>query len=98
MAEPISSSLSLSRQDVESWVPEPAPSKGGAGFVAKLFTAINRAMASLSSVLPMTKDKAYQWCRNEFERFFLWGQGLSIVDSDLDGILAHSKELHFRVL
>ena len=88
----------LSRQDVESWVPEPAPSKGGAGFVARLFTTINRAMASLTSVLSMTKDEAHQRCRNEFERFFLWGQGLSIVDGDLDEVLAHSKELHFRVL
>src|SRR5277367_3823672 len=87
----------LSRQDVESWVPEPAPSKG-AGFVAKLFTTINRAMASLTSVLSMTKDEAHQRCRNEFERFFLWGQGLSIVDGDLDEVLVHSKELHFRVL
>lgn len=85
----------LSRQDVESWVPEPAPSKGGAGFFAKLFTTINRAMASLTSV---TKDEAHQRCRNEFERFFLWGQGLSIVDGDLDEVLAHSKELHFQVL
>ena len=88
----------LSRQDVESWVPEHAPSKGGAGFVAKLFTTISRAIASLTSMLAMTKDEAHQRCRNEFERFFLWGQGLSIVDGDLDEVLAHSKELHFRVL
>ena len=88
----------LSRQDVESWVPEPAPSKGGAGFVAKLFTTINRAMALLARVLSITKDEAHQQYRNEFERFFLWGQGLSIVDGDLDEVLAYSKELHFRVL
>jgi hypothetical protein len=88
----------LSRQDVESWVPEPAPSKSGAGFFAKLFTTINSAMVSLISVLSMTKGEAHQRCRNEFERFFLWGQGLSIVDGDLDEVLAHSKELHFRVL
>lgn len=88
----------LSRQDVESWVPEPALSNRGAGFVAKLFTTINRAMASLSSVLSMTNDEVHQRCRNEFERFFLWGQGLSIVEGDLDEVLAHSKELRFQVL
>lgn len=88
----------LSRQDIERWVPEPAPSKGGAGFIAKLFTTINRAMASLTSVLTMTKDGAHRQCRNDFERFFLWGQGLSVVDGNLDEVLAYSKELHFRVL
>jgi hypothetical protein len=84
--------------DIENWVPEPVPSKCGAGFVAKLFTTINRAMASLTSVLSTTKDKAHKQCRNESERFFLWGEGLSIVDGDLDKVLAHSKELHFQVL
>lgn len=88
----------LSRQDVERWVPEPAPSKGGSCFVAKLFTTISRVMASLASVLSVTKDETHRRCRNEVERFFLWGQGLSIFDGDLDEVLARSKELHFRVL
>jgi hypothetical protein len=47
----------LSQQDVESWVPEPTPSKR-AGFFAEFFTPINRAMALLTSMLSMTKDKA----------------------------------------
>lgn len=88
----------LSRQDVEIWVPEPASFKGGAGFVAKLFTTIDRAMAALARMPSMTKDAAYKWCRNEYERFFLWGQGLSLVDGDLDQVLPHCRELRFRVL
>ncbi|KAK1763703.1 Metallo-dependent phosphatase-like protein [Phialemonium atrogriseum] len=88
------SSSFLSRQDVESWVPEPAPSRS-AGFVAKMFTTIAAAMALLPAVL---SDGEHQKCRNELERFFLWGQGLSVVDGGLDEVLAHSKELHFRVL
>ncbi len=88
----------FSRRDVENWVPEPAPSRGGACFLAKLFTTINGAMASLTGVLSVTKDEAYRPCLNKSERFFLWGQGLSIVEGDLDEALAYSKELHFRVL
>lgn len=76
-------------------MPEPAPPKS-AGFVAKMFTTISAAMASLPAVL---SDGGHQKnCRNELERFFLWGQGLSVVDGSLDEVLAHSKELHFRVL
>ncbi|KAI6081076.1 hypothetical protein F4821DRAFT_273381 [Hypoxylon rubiginosum] len=41
---------------------------------------------------------AFNQCRNEFERFFLWGQGLSVIDGDLDEALARSKEVRFRVL
>jgi hypothetical protein len=72
-------------------VPEPSPCKGGAGFASKLFTTINIAMASLASVLSTSKDEAHQRCRNEFERFFLFNQGLSIADGDLDEVLTHSR-------
>jgi len=91
----------LSWQDVERWLPEePARSKvdGGPGFIAKLFTTINKAMASLVSQLPVSKAGEQQWYRNEFERFVLWGQSLSIVDGDLDEVLTYSKELYCQVL
>lgn len=88
----------LSRQDVESWLPEPTSSKNP-GFVAKLFATIKAAFASLAALLSRTSvDGGHQRCQNELERFFLWGQGLSVVDGQLDEILAHSEELHFRVL
>lgn len=88
----------LTRQDVESWVPEPAPSKGGSGLVARLFTTICRAVSSLTERVSRTEAEVYQRCRNEFERLFLWGQGLAVPDGDLDEKLAFSKELHFQVL
>ncbi|KAM7195048.1 Metallo-dependent phosphatase-like protein [Rhypophila sp. PSN 637] len=89
----------LSREDVESWVPEPAPSKGGSGLVAKLFVAICRAISSLTKRLSRTEATGvYQQFRNEFERLFLWGQGLSVAGGDLDEKLASSKELNFGVL
>jgi len=88
----------LTRQDVESWVPEPAPSKGGSGLVAKLFVTICQAISSLTKMVSRAEAGVYQRCRNEFERLFLWGQGLSVADGDLDEKLASSKELHFGVL
>ena len=87
----------LSRQDVEVWVPEPASSKC-AGFVAKLSTAIDRAMVSLVKMRSMTKNATHQGYQNEYERFSLWGQGLSLVDGDLDEVLNHCQELRVRVL
>jgi hypothetical protein len=69
------------------------------GFVAKLFATIKAAFASLAALLSGTSvDDRYQRCQNELERFFLWGQGLSVDNGQLDEILAHSEELHFRVL
>ncbi|KAK3326073.1 hypothetical protein B0H66DRAFT_530078 [Apodospora peruviana] len=46
----------------------------------------------------MTKDEAHHSCRNDFERLLLWGQGLSVVDGDLDDVLIHAQELHDQVL
>ncbi|KAH8805291.1 hypothetical protein F5884DRAFT_680856, partial [Xylogone sp. PMI_703] len=57
---------------------------------------INEALGSLTTVLSTATD-AGKRCHNERERFFLWGQGLSVIEGDLDEILAHSKELHFQV-
>jgi hypothetical protein len=55
-------------------------------------------MSSLTNILSGTEAGMYQRSRNEFERLFLWGQGLSVVDGDLDEKLASSKELQFGVL
>ncbi|KAM5367170.1 hypothetical protein ACJZ2D_010160 [Fusarium nematophilum] len=90
--------MSLTRQDIENWVPEPAPSKGGSGLVAKLFTAITKLMASLTKISSEANIELHRRWRNEYERFFLWGQGLSVADGDLDEVLALSKELQFQVL
>lgn len=83
----------LSRQDVESWLPETIPATSKApGFVAKFFTTLKGA---LSTIAISSGDQRY---RNELERFFLWGHGLSVIEGELDEVLAHSKELHVQVL
>ncbi len=87
----------LSRQDVERWLPDPTPSNHP-GFIAKLFVTTRAAFASLAALFSQTNSDDRHKCQNELERFFLWGQGLSVVDGHLDDILAHSEELHFRVL
>ncbi|UPL01364.1 hypothetical protein LCI18_012298 [Fusarium solani-melongenae] len=88
----------LSRQDIESWVPDAATSKGGVGFVAKLSTSISRAIASLREALVGRQDEACRMCQNELERFLLWCQGLDVADGRLDELLSRSKELHHQVL
>jgi hypothetical protein len=88
----------LSRQDVERWLTDPTPSNHP-GFVAKLYVTTRAAFVSLAGLFSQGHvDDRHKRCQNELERFFLWGQGLSIVDGHLDDILAHSEELHFRVL
>lgn len=91
------SSYVLSLQNVEKWLPEAGFSKS-AGFVARLFSAIHRAMGSLIAVPQSPKNELQQKAQNELERFFLWGQGLSVMDGDLDEVLAHSRELREQVL
>lgn len=91
------SSNVLSLQNVEKWLPEAGFSKS-AGFVARLFSAIHRAMGSLVAVPQSPKKESQQKARNELERFFLWGQGFSVMDGDLDEVLAHSRELREQVL
>ncbi|KAM6528939.1 Serine/threonine-protein phosphatase PP1-gamma catalytic subunit [Fusarium falciforme] len=88
----------LSRQDIESWVPEVVTSKGTAGFVAKLSTVISKAIASLRAILTGLQDEASRTCQNELERFLLWCQGLGVADGRLDEVLSRSKELHRQVL
>lgn len=92
------SSPFLSRQDIESWVPDAAASKGSVGFVAKLSTSISRAIASLREVLFEIQDEACPVCQNELERFLLWCQGVGVADGRLDDVLSRSKELHRQVL
>jgi hypothetical protein len=55
-------------------------------------------MASFTRSLSQTNVEAQKTCLNEVERFFLWGQGLSVPDGDLEEVLAFSKELHLQVL
>lgn len=87
----------LTRHDVERWLPDPVSSKSG-GFIAKLFLTIHRSMSCLPKGPLYTKSGTTRNSRNELERFFLWGQGLSVLDGDLDDSLAHAKELHDEVL
>ncbi|KAI1379881.1 hypothetical protein F4677DRAFT_297803 [Hypoxylon crocopeplum] len=87
----------LTSQDIENWSSKPSAHGAGAGLIARLFITIHKSIVSLTSLLT-TKHEAFNQCRNEFERFFLWGQGLSIIDGDLDEALARSKEVRFRVL
>ncbi|KAJ4259731.1 Serine/threonine-protein phosphatase PP1-gamma catalytic subunit [Fusarium torreyae] len=90
----------LSRQDIETWISAPTSSRDGPGLITKLFISINEGMVLLYRVFPLEVEEAgsRQQCRNDIERFFLWGEGLSIIEGHLDEILAFSKELHIEVL
>ncbi|KAK1753552.1 Metallo-dependent phosphatase-like protein [Echria macrotheca] len=88
----------LGQQNVERWAPEPAQSRSGSGFVVRLYVAIKKSMLSLAKCLSAAPEDVRRRSRDEFERFVLWGQGLSMDDGRLDQILMHSKELHCRVL
>ncbi|RYP54085.1 hypothetical protein DL768_001087 [Monosporascus sp. mg162] len=88
----------LNLRDIESWLAAPATTEGDAGFISKLFTAIYRSMASFAKIRSVTNQGGFDQCRNDFERFFLWGNGLSITDGDLDETLERSREVRFRVL
>ncbi|RTE80655.1 hypothetical protein BHE90_004858 [Fusarium euwallaceae] len=92
------SSPFLSRQDIESWVPDAAASKSSVGFVAKLSTSIGRAMASLRKSLFELQDEACRASQDELDRFLLWCQGVGVADGHLDDILSQSNELHRQVL
>ncbi|KAI0169623.1 Metallo-dependent phosphatase-like protein [Hypoxylon sp. FL1284] len=88
----------LTSQDIESWSAKPTTHGAGAGFIARFFTTVHKSIALLTSILTTTDQDESNQCRNEFERFFLWGQGLSILDGDLDEALSRSKEVRFCVL
>ncbi|RYP03129.1 hypothetical protein DL765_010585 [Monosporascus sp. GIB2] len=88
----------LNLRDIESWLAAPATTEGGAGFISKLFTAIHRSMVSLAKIHSIMNQGGFDQCRNDSERFFLWGDGLSITDGDLDETLERTKEVRFRVL
>ncbi|EGY14519.1 uncharacterized protein VDAG_05683 [Verticillium dahliae VdLs.17] len=88
----------LSRHDVETWASTPKAPEHGSGFIAQLFIAIRSSMASLVKSLSKTKHDAERKCRNEYERFFLWGDGLSAHDGFLDEVLAPSQELRTHLV
>ncbi|RYO79635.1 hypothetical protein DL766_010588 [Monosporascus sp. MC13-8B] len=88
----------LNFRDIESWLAAPATTEGDAGFISKLFTAIHRSMVSFAKIHSIMNQGGFDQCRNDSERFFLWGDGLSITDGDLDETLERSREVRFRVL
>ncbi|KAI8673026.1 Serine/threonine-protein phosphatase [Fusarium sp. Ph1] len=88
----------LSRQDIESWVPDATASRGGVDLVTRLSTGLSRSMDSLRTALVGIQDETCRMAQNELERFLLWCQGLGVADGRLDEVLSQSTELHHQVL
>lgn len=88
----------LTRQDVESWLPDPSSTKS-VGLVGQLFTTISAVLSALPEQLfAKESGSVIQSYQNEGERLFLWGQGLSAESGSLDERLDTSTELRSRVL
>ncbi|KAM0429258.1 hypothetical protein ACHAPT_006472 [Fusarium lateritium] len=68
----------------------------GPCLIGNLFNAI---LDSCANICPRVTSKEQSLrLRSELERFFLWGDGLSVPDCQLDEALATSSELHQTVL
>ncbi|KPM36582.1 Serine/threonine-protein kinase hal4 [Neonectria ditissima] len=88
----------LTREDVESWLPNPSP-VNTFGLVGQLFATIDGLLLVLPRNLSANGDtQIAKKCQNEQERFFLWGQGLAVDSGKLDELLDTSTELRLRVL
>ncbi|KAF5004498.1 hypothetical protein FDECE_9010 [Fusarium decemcellulare] len=93
--------LYASNVDVEGWLPEPSkdptPRLAGALFEAILALFTHLARAFSDQQLDPTHSIDSGGLLREVERLFLWGDGCSVGDGQLDDILSKSSELRHSV-
>lgn len=97
----------LTRNDLQQWLQKTSyassqkPENIRVGLAGDLFET---SLQLITSLLELAKEKdlipsqIIRSCRNEIERYHLWGDGFGVAEGDLDILLDKSSDLKVNVI